>query len=111
VSLKPDGNGYECDRCGRDCGNGGVVEALVVSDLSWDLKGDANDGHVRNLHFCRDIRDENGKVKERRCASKVISKRNLEHYLARREEEDATADEEATGEDPASGDDPAAAPE
>lgn len=59
----------ECDRCGADIGNASVDKAVVVGDLDPD-----NEGHVRNLHFCR----ENG------CADKVLSPRNLEHLNAKK---------------------------
>lgn len=65
MTYSPDGTGT-CDRCGADIGNAGVDKAVVVGDLDPD-----NEGMVRNLHFCR----ENG------CAKRVLSPRNLDHYL------------------------------
>jgi hypothetical protein len=70
MTMKADGNG-ECDRCGADVGNASVFNCIVVGDLDPD-----NEGHVRNLHFCR----ENG------CAGKVLSPRNLEHLRSKKDE-------------------------
>lgn len=64
---------FNCDKCGGDCGNGGVAACLVVSDLDPE-----NSGMVRNLHFCRD-REEDGKT-VKGCAKKVLSPTNLKHY-------------------------------
>lgn len=38
---------YTCARCGADCGNGSVMECVIVSDL------DAEHGIVVNMRFCR----------------------------------------------------------
>lgn len=79
------GNGkYVCDRDGVDVGNGGVLAAVVVSDLDPD-----NPGHVRNLHFCRDEVDEDGKVVRKGCANKVLSASNMKHYNEERESDGA----------------------
>lgn len=71
MTMQSDGS-FECDRCGADCGNGGVLDCVVVSDLDLD-----NPGHVANYHFCRD-REEDGK-KIKGCANKVLSTTNLKH--------------------------------
>lgn len=65
---------YICDRDGADCGNGGVVACLVVSDLDPE-----NEGMVKNYHFCRD-REEDGKL-VKGCAGKVMSAANLKFHL------------------------------
>lgn len=67
------GGSFECDRCGTDVGNGGVLDAVVVSDLDPE-----NPGTVRNLHFCRD-REVDGKT-VKGCGNKVLSATNLKHY-------------------------------
>lgn len=69
--TNPDGT-YECDRCGADCGNGGVRDCAIVADLDPD-----NEGHVRNLHFCRDREEDGRKIKG--CARKLLSATNLKH--------------------------------
>lgn len=66
-------NKFECDKCGADCGNGGVLSALVLSDIDPDRPG-----HVRNLHFCRDREDKDGN-KIKGCDNKVLSTTNLKH--------------------------------
>ena len=68
---------FECDSCGASCGNGGVGQCLVVSDLDLD------EGRVVNLHFCRDHLDGEKKVKG--CATKLLAPKNLAHYLKDRE--------------------------
>jgi hypothetical protein len=78
MSMQPDGS-YVCDRDGVDVGNGSVLMALVVSDLDPD-----NPGHVRNLHFCRDREDEDGKI-VKGCARKVLSSTNMKHYTETKE--------------------------
>lgn len=75
-----EGGKFICDRCGEDCGNGGVIDSLVVSDIDPD-----NPGHVRNLHFCR-ARENDGKT-VKGCDSKVLSNSNLKFY---KEHRDAT---------------------
>lgn len=70
---------YLCDKCGGDCGNGGVVACLVVSDLDHD-----NEGMVKNYHFCRDREEDDKTVKG--CASKVMSAANLAFHLEKTEE-------------------------
>lgn len=62
---------FECDRCGGDCGNGGVASCVVVSDIDPDA------GLVVNYHFCR----------ENRCDKKVLSKANRKHYLEQKEKD------------------------
>ena len=47
MSLRPDGT-YRCDRCGIDVGNGGVQDAVFISDLEPD-----NPTETRRLHLCR----------------------------------------------------------
>lgn len=69
---------YECDKCGWDCGNGGVTACLVVSDIT-------DGGEVVNHHFCRDEKDDDGKVTHKGCAKKVMSSTNLKHYLESQE--------------------------
>lgn len=69
MSHLTDGS-FACDRCGADIGNGDITHAIVVGDLDPD-----REGHVRNLHFCR----ENG------CAGKVLSARNMAAYKERKE--------------------------
>lgn len=78
MSMLPDGS-HVCDRCPADVGNGGVTDALIVSDLDPD-----NPGHVRNLHFCRDREVDGKKVKG--CANKVLSAANLKSYNERNED-------------------------
>lgn len=73
MSRDPKSGTHVCDRCAQGCGNGGVMECLVVSDL------DPETGHVRNLHFCRDHEDKDGN-KVKGCDSKVLSARNMQHY-------------------------------
>lgn len=77
----PDGS-YSCDRCGHDCGNGGVIDCVVVSALDPE-----NPGMVLNFHFDRDTVDEEGKVTRKGCAGKVLSARNLEYFWSKREKE------------------------
>lgn len=69
---------FVCDKCGGDCGNGGVAQALVVSDL------DVSVPRVVNLHFCRERIDDNGK-KTSGCDKTVLSAANLAHYLKSRD--------------------------
>lgn len=73
---------FRCDRCGGDCGNGGVTESLVASDVDDD-----NPGMVVNHHFCRDQVDEDGKVIKKGCRNKVLSAANLKYYLEVKEKE------------------------
>lgn len=68
MSLRPDGT-YRCDRCGADVGNGGVVQAAIVSDVE--------DGAVRVLHFCRESRDG----APHGCAGRLLSPSMLADYL------------------------------
>ena len=79
MSREADGKFY-CDRDGVEVGNGGVLEALVVSDLDPD-----NPGMVRNLHFCRDRRAEDGSL-VKGCARKVLSSSNMAHFKQKKEE-------------------------
>ena len=46
MTLRADGTAV-CDDCGGSAGNGGVTDALVVSDLDFGT------GKIVNLHFCR----------------------------------------------------------
>lgn len=78
----PDGT-YSCDRCAESCGNGGVADCVVVSGMDPETP-DA----VINFHFCRDERDEEGKVTRKGCAGKVLSARNLQHFWSTREEKE-----------------------
>lgn len=78
MSLQSDGS-YVCDRDGRDVGNGGVLSALIVSNY------DPETGTVVNHHFCRDEKDEDGKIIHHGCDKKVLSARNLEHYRNQKE--------------------------
>lgn len=66
---------FECDKCGWDCKNGAITECVIVSDI------DAETGLVINMHFCRDVKDEDGKITHKGCAKKILSKSNTEHYL------------------------------
>jgi hypothetical protein len=81
VTMNQNGS-VTCDRDGWDVGNGSVTNALVVSDLDPDRPG-----HVRTLHFCRDVRDEDGNVTHPGCDKKVLSARNMAHF---KETHDAT---------------------
>lgn len=74
MTAQADGT-YVCDRCGGDCGNGGVHDALVISDMKTD------DGlQVINLHFCRAQTDADGK-RVAGCDSSILTPRNMEHFL------------------------------
>lgn len=84
--MNSDGS-YSCDRCGTDVVNGGVIYCAVVSDLI-EVNGATT---VINYHFCRD-REEGGK-KVQGCASKVLSKRNLQHYHETKESKNAGGSE------------------
>lgn len=50
-----------CDRCGGDCGNGGVTECATVTVLN-------DQAEVETLHFC--YRASNGRE---RCAARVLT--------------------------------------
>lgn len=65
---------YSCDRCGGDCGNGSVVDCLVIMDVNNDT------GMPVQYHFCRDTVDEDGKVAKKGCARKLLSVTNLAHF-------------------------------
>lgn len=54
-----------CDRCGGTAGNGGVVDAVVLSDL------DHATGGIVNLHFCRQPQGKDGRA--RTCADIVVT--------------------------------------
>lgn len=74
MTAQADGS-YLCDRCGGDAGNGGVFDALVVSDLKTD------DGSVvLNLHFCRSSWNDEG-TRTKGCDDAILSARNMEHFL------------------------------
>lgn len=73
---------FRCDRCGGDCGNGGVFDSLVVSDM------DAASGRVVNLHFCRTRYDQETGAKITGCDSVLLKKADLAYYL----EENGTTD-------------------
>lgn len=64
MSRRSDGT-VRCDRSGRVLENGGVHEAITVTDL------DPETGGVIVYHFCR----KDG------CHRKVLSKRNLADHL------------------------------
>jgi hypothetical protein len=65
---------FVCDRCGADCGNGGVFDALVISDIS------ADDTMVLNLHFCRKTWQEDGTLRKG-CDGVILSAANLKSFL------------------------------
>lgn len=67
----------ECDRCGWDCDNGSVLICAIVSDI------DEETGLVRNLHFCRDVADAEGKVTHKGCARKLLSPSMLKAHIDR----------------------------
>jgi hypothetical protein len=81
VSQTPDGK-HRCDACDADVGNGGLISALVVADLDPD-----NNGHVRNLHFCRDREEGEGKQRKhiKGCARKLIHPATMRAYDKRKE--------------------------
>lgn len=78
--MTVEGNKAWCDRCGADIDNANIALCIIVSDLEPDTN------FVRNLHFCRDEKDEDGKVVRKGCASVLLSARNLEHYNAQKDE-------------------------
>lgn len=61
----PGGHRCVCDKCGGDCGNGGIDQCAVVSDLDPDTPG-----LIRNYHFCR----------ANKCDTKVLAPANLEWF-------------------------------
>jgi len=75
MTAREDGS-YVCDRCGGDCGNGGVYDCLVVSDMKVGEGG----VHVLNLHFCRTQHDGNGK-RTKGCDDVILSTTNLKSFL------------------------------
>lgn len=77
----PDGS-YQCDKDGWDCGNGGVVDCVVVSDIT-------EEGGVINRHFCRDVKDEDGKITHHGCDKKVLNATHLKHFLETQEKTDS----------------------
>lgn len=82
MSMNPDGT-FSCDRCGTGVGNGGITEAVVVSDLDPAARG-----MIRNLHFCRDrtVAGEDGKPTEvPGCEHQLLSADNLRAYTDRQE--------------------------
>lgn len=72
MSIRSDGK-HRCDGCGWDVGNGGVRQCAIVSDLDPD-----NEGHVRNLEFCRD-REDGGKM-VKGCSRKLLRPSILTNY-------------------------------
>lgn len=72
--MSQHGEKYVCDRDGVDVGNGGILEAVVVSDINEET------GMVVNLHFCRDQKDEEGKIIRKGCSRKILSPSNIQHY-------------------------------
>lgn len=64
---------FKCDRCGGDCGNGGVSACTVVSAMH-----PTEPGQVINFHFCLDKEVDGKTVKG--CTSKVLTAKNLEYY-------------------------------
>lgn len=61
-SSAPNGVRAECDRCGADCGNGGIDQCAIISDLDPD-----NPGMILNYHLCRKNDKQNA------CASKTLN--------------------------------------
>jgi hypothetical protein len=70
---------FRCDKCGGDCGNGGVASCVVVSDIDPDT------GMVVNYHYCRDREEDGEKIKG--CDKKVLSAANRKYYLEQKEKE------------------------
>jgi hypothetical protein len=70
-----------CDRDGWDVKNGAITECVIVSDI------DEETGLIVNMHFCRDVKDEDGKVTHKGCANKVLSKSNIAHRLSLKKKE------------------------
>lgn len=83
------GNEHKCDGCGADLQGGGVVNALIVSDI------DEESGLVVNYEFCR-TREEDGK-KVKGCRDKLIRPQYLASFLERRVAERAAAKKEDEG--------------
>ncbi len=85
MTLNPGTGRHECDRCGADLANGGLIRCAVVSDLDPD-----NEGMVRALEFCRDRPDpDNDGETIRGCAHRLVSPSMIRHYTGRREAADA----------------------
>lgn len=74
MSAHADGS-FTCDKCGTDCGNGGVYDALVVSDIKVE------DTMVVNLHFCRGRYDDQGAYTAG-CDGAILSPSNMANFLA-----------------------------
>lgn len=72
------GDKFFCDKDGTDCGNGGVVDCVVVSDIT-------EEGAVINRHFCRDKKDEDGKITHHGCDKKVLNTTHLKYYIEQTE--------------------------
>ena len=70
----------DCDRCGADVGNGGLDKCVAIAMIVEP--GD----RVENLHLCTiserllDARD--GSPEPQRCATRVLTKAALAHYVA-----------------------------
>lgn len=82
MSMTPGGR-HECDCCGTDLGNGGLPVALIVSDLDPDTPG-----MVRNLHYCRDRDEGEGRARRRikGCARKLIHPATMRAHDKRKKE-------------------------
>lgn len=87
MSLNPNGKA-ECDRCGADCGNGGIDKCAVVSLAQT---GD-NGARIANLHWCNFVGRLEGSDPAappgERCVTRVLTVRALAHYAA--EQDDGT---------------------
>lgn len=68
----------ECDRCGKDLGNGALDKCVVIS------RADFSTGLVENIHLCIEREQtEDGTVKEvKGCAAEVVFP-ELKHYTKR----------------------------
>lgn len=71
-----------CDRCGADLGNGNIYNCIFVADLEPE-----DENKVRNLHFCRDQKDEDGKVMYKGCTNYLLSASNMAHYNNERKDD------------------------
>lgn len=79
---------HVCDRCGTDVGNGGVAQAVVVSDLDPNRPG-----MIRNLHYCRDRVEEapdGARTSVQGCGRELLSPEMLAAYNARQESSDGS---------------------
>ena len=66
MSRRDDGT-FKCDRCDVEIGNGGIDEAVSISDLERDERGKVVLGAIRILHLCR----------VNNCNDRVLTKRAL----------------------------------